>query len=79
MKIILGKYAGFCFGVKNALNICHEARERFSDSEIFTLGPLVHNKKVILNLEKMKIFSTQEIKKNSVMISRAHGISKKQK
>lgn len=53
MKIILAEHLGTCFGVKKAL----EAAERFADSNmnVYTLGPLIHNKQVVERLGKKKL------------------------
>lgn len=51
MKIILGKYAGFCYGVRNAvLNTENELRK---SEKIFCLGELVHNPEVMKKLKDL--------------------------
>lgn len=72
MKIILGKNAGFCYGVKNAVN---GAKNAVKNNEIvYCLGDIVHNKTVIKNLEQSGLIFTNNIDevKNKVLI-RAHG------
>lgn len=64
MKIILGKNAGFCYGVKKAV----EESEKLAKNNdiIYCLGELVHNKQVIDSLIKKGIIfiqSLEEIKK----------------
>jgi len=78
MKIIIAKHAGFCFGVRRALDITQEVQRKYG-SKIFTLGDLVHNEEVLKDLEKKNIFSSREVPENSIVISRAHGISQKKK
>ena len=75
MEIILGKNAGFCFGVKNAIKKAEENLEKYN--EISCLGELVHNKQVIEKLEKKGLHTIENIEeaKNNVII-RAHGIPK---
>lgn len=79
MKIILGKNAGFCYGVKKAV----EESEKLAKNNdiIYCLGELVHNKQVIDSLIKKGIIfiqSLEEIKKEdgSKVIIRAHGVEK---
>ena len=44
MEIVLGKYNGFCYGVKRAVEGTLSIN---SDKKIYCLGELVHNKQVI--------------------------------
>jgi (E)-4-hydroxy-3-methyl-but-2-enyl pyrophosphate reductase len=78
VKITVAKYAGFCPGVNDAIKRAIELSKR-TKKRIYTLGPLIHNKDVIKNLEEKNIYSVEsidEIKdiKNSVLVIRAHGI-----
>ncbi|MDE6357014.1 MAG: 4-hydroxy-3-methylbut-2-enyl diphosphate reductase, partial [Eubacteriales bacterium] len=43
MEIILAKSAGFCFGVKLAVDCVYE---KAKESKIYTYGPIIHNKNV---------------------------------
>ena len=49
MEIILAKSAGFCFGVKRAVDCVYE---RIKNGKIYTYGPIIHNKEVTRDLEK---------------------------
>lgn len=72
MEIIIGKTAGFCFGVSNAVNKAEE--ELKSKKNVFCLGELVHNKQVTKELEDkglIVINDIEEAQKN--VIIRAHG------
>lgn len=74
MEVIVGKYAGFCAGVKNAVEKTEEAV--IKNPGIYCLGEVVHNKQVIENLEDkgLKIvYSIDDVPDNSKMIIRAHG------
>lgn len=51
MKIIIAKTAGFCFGVKRAVDKVYELIES-GISPIYTLGPIIHNEEVVADLEK---------------------------
>ena len=76
MEIIIGKTAGFCFGVKNAVEKAIEELE--NNKQIYCLGELVHNKQVTEELTNKGLTFVDNIEdaKKSVII-RAHGIPKK--
>lgn len=74
MEVIVGKYAGFCGGVRLAIKKTEEAVEK--EDNIYCLGDVVHNKQVIENLKAkgLKIvYDINDVPKNSKMIIRAHG------
>ena len=72
-KIICAKSAGFCWGVKRAIEI---AREVSKDRPTFTDGPLIHNRQMMEKLQAEGITElSPETKSNGVIIVRAHGIS----
>lgn len=74
MKIAIGKTAGFCPGVRNAVEKAKEALK--NDDKIYCLGEIVHNKQVIQNLEKNGMITVEnidEIPNNSKVIFRSHG------
>ncbi len=79
MKIKMAKTAGFCFGVKRAVERVYEQIE--SGKKIYTFGPIIHNEAVVADLEKkgVKVIEDAEslkaIKEGSVVI-RSHGVSK---
>ena len=75
MKIEIGKTAGFCYGVKRAVE--ETKKELDKNKRIDCLGELVHNKQVIEKLEKagMNIIDEIEQATNKVII-RAHGVPK---
>ena len=72
MEIIIGKTAGFCFGVSNAVNNAKQALIKQQD--ISCLGELVHNKDVTEELQKegLEFINNIENAKKNVII-RAHG------
>lgn len=76
--IIIAKSAGFCPGVKRAIE-CVLELEAQGHKPIYTLGPLIHNKQVTDDLEAKgikEIKSLEEAKdKNGVLVIRAHGIT----
>ena len=50
MEVILAKSAGFCFGVKRAVEKVYEQID--TGRKIYTYGPIIHNEEVVSDLEK---------------------------
>ncbi len=86
MQVIVAKTAGFCFGVKRAVERVYEQienREKHSSElPIYTYGPIIHNEEVVRDLEQkgVQVLNTEEelasVEKGIVII-RAHGVSTK--
>ena len=82
MNVELAKTAGFCFGVKRAVDTVYKQIEKHQSEKIFTYGPIIHNEEVVADLEKkgvQVIHSTDELKgrpKGTVII-RSHGVERK--
>lgn len=76
MKINLAKSAGFCFGVKRALEIAHKTIAL--GEPVFMLGDIVHNEDVIRKIEKAGIKKIRKLKsgQDKILLIRAHGTSK---
>ncbi|MGL5918850.1 MAG: 4-hydroxy-3-methylbut-2-enyl diphosphate reductase, partial [Cetobacterium sp.] len=81
MEIIRAEKMGFCFGVKKAVEACYEVSKR-DISKKYILGMVVHNKDVVKEMENIGfimieekdiISGNNELKKNDVIIIRAHG------
>lgn len=73
MDIIIGKTAGFCFGVKNAVD--NTMKELDKGEGVYCLGELVHNKQVIEELtSKGTIFIDNIENAENKVIIRAHGV-----
>ena len=76
MEIIVAKKAGFCFGVKRAIDIAFQlAREKRKG--VYTLGPIIHNPQVVERLKEKGIVPIEDIKtkkKVRALIIRTHGI-----
>ena len=75
MQIKVAKHAGFCFGVKKAIEIAEEVAQN-NKGKTYVYGQLVHNEKVIKDLEGKGITFVENIKdipQNSVTVLRAHG------
>ena len=77
MKIILAKSAGYCFGVRDAVNAAYDASKEHG--EVYMLGDIVHNENVVEDLEKkgVKVVENlEEIPEDKPVLFRAHGTSK---
>ena len=75
MKIEIAKSAGFCFGVNRALNI---ANDLIGENNVYTLGPIIHNKYVVNDLKEKGINvyeNISDIKSGDTVIIRSHGVS----
>ena len=75
MEIIIGKTAGFCFGVANAVNKTIQVLNE--NNRMYCLGELVHNKQVTEELEKKGLkFIENILQAKKDVIIRAHGEKK---
>ena len=79
MKVVLAKNAGFCKGVKNAVDTAIKLAEEHG--KIFTLGELVHNELVTEYLRKkgaicISLNEAKNLKAGDVALIRAHGVPK---
>jgi len=74
MKILLAKDAGYCFGVRDAVNLAHQTAKE--EGEVFMLGDIVHNENVVKELEEsgVKVVKNlDEVPDNKPILFRAHG------
>jgi len=80
MKIKLVTSAGFCFGVKRAVNLAVKAAEDYPDQPIYTLGPIIHNPQVVKNLEAKGIHPLDSPKDvdHGIIIIRSHGVTRQE-
>ncbi|WP_287450272.1 4-hydroxy-3-methylbut-2-enyl diphosphate reductase [Sellimonas sp.] len=90
MEIRLAKTAGFCFGVKRAVDAVYEQVEKRQKRleageahvpEIYTFGPIIHNEEVVKDLEKkgVGVLHTEEDLDrldDGIVIIRSHGVGK---
>ncbi len=76
-EIKLAKYAGFCYGVKRAVETVKKLKAENPDKNVFVLGELIHNTQVINELEKLGIKTLTEIpeKVHGICVIRSHGES----
>ena len=78
MEVILAKSAGFCFGVKRALETVYEELEK-KPEHIYTYGPIIHNEIVVNELSDLGVQVIEEGDDLSeyepgVVIIRSHGV-----
>ncbi len=78
MKIITAESAGFCFGVKRAVELVYE--EVNVGNKVYTFGPIIHNEEVVSDLSKkgvVVIEKPEELKTlpEGTIIIRSHGVS----
>jgi (E)-4-hydroxy-3-methyl-but-2-enyl pyrophosphate reductase len=75
MKIIVAKTAGFCMGVRRAVEMVLDA-SKTANGSIYTFGPLIHNPQVLNILEEKGIHVLHEIPNtgSGTVLIRAHGI-----
>ena len=52
MEVILAQHAGFCFGVRRAVDKVYELSA--AGGPIYTYGPIIHNEEVVKDLEKKR-------------------------
>ena len=81
MNVELAKTAGFCFGVKRAVDTVYQQIERYRGEKIFTYGPIIHNEEVIKDLRShgVEVLNDEEELKTAdadVVVIRSHGVAK---
>ena len=84
MKVTLAKSAGFCFGVKRAVDMVYEQIEDAKERPIYTYGPIIHNEEVVKELAEkgVRVIAEDEdlhgLEPGTVII-RSHGVGRKVK
>jgi 4-hydroxy-3-methylbut-2-enyl diphosphate reductase len=76
-NIKLAKFAGFCYGVKRAVETAKKLKAENPDKNVFVLGELIHNSDVIKELESLGIKTLDKIpeKGEGICVIRSHGES----
>ncbi len=77
MKVVLARTAGFCMGVKRALEMVLNAIGQNAGRKIYTYGPLIHNPQVLALLEErgIRVLAPGDpIPEGGLVVIRAHGI-----
>ncbi len=74
VKITVARDAGYCFGVRDAVNMAYDSAEEFGN--VYMLGDIVHNEQVVEDLENVGtkvVESLDDVPKDSPILFRAHG------
>ena len=74
MKIIVAKDAGYCFGVRDAVNLAYDTAKEHG--EVYMLGDIVHNENVVNDLEKVGakvVENIDDVPIDKPLLLRAHG------
>ncbi|NBH24262.1 4-hydroxy-3-methylbut-2-enyl diphosphate reductase [Lachnospiraceae bacterium] len=80
MEVILAKSAGFCFGVKRAVEKVYEQLD--AGKKIYTYGPIIHNEEVVKDLASkgVEVIESEEelsaLKEGTVVV-RSHGVPRR--
>ena len=72
----MAKGAGFCYGVKRAVETTKKIKIDNPEKKVWVLGELIHNSQVIQELERMGIMTVNELpeKETGICIVRSHGM-----
>lgn len=79
-NIKFANHAGFCYGVKRAVETTKKIKKENPDKNVYVLGELIHNSQVINELEDLGIKTVNELPENNsngICIIRSHGVSYK--
>lgn len=74
MKIVVAKDAGYCFGVRDAVNLAYDSAR--DDGQVYMLGHIVHNERVVRDLDQAGarvVDSLEKIPQGARVLFRAHG------
>ena len=74
MKIFVARDAGYCFGVRDAVNLAYDSAKNYGD--VYMLGTIVHNERVVNDLETAgaKVVNTlDDVPSGKPLLFRAHG------
>ncbi len=74
MEVILAQSAGFCYGVKRAVELAQETAE--NNDRVFMLGSIIHNKNVVEDLRSkgaVEVSDISSLQAGDTVIIRSHG------
>lgn len=79
MKVELAKSAGFCFGVKRAVDSVYQMIED-GKGHVYTLGPIIHNEQVVNDFDQKGVRVVEDPDEigdvpDATLIIRSHGVS----
>ncbi len=86
MEVILAEHAGFCFGVRRAVDTVYEQidKQKNGGRSIYTYGPIIHNEEVVGDLQKRGVRVLDSLaeaervpkEERGTVIIRSHGVEK---
>jgi len=76
MTVVRADTMGLCMGVKRALRIVEKALAENPDTPIYTLGPLIHNPRVVEEFRRKGVAAVEDLSRvqRGIVVIRAHGI-----
>jgi 4-hydroxy-3-methylbut-2-enyl diphosphate reductase len=79
MEVLKTEHPGFCFGVRRAIDIVLQEREKTQGS-IFTIGPIIHNPQMVEALKHRGIIPVENVSeiKDGTVVFRTHGIKEEE-
>ncbi|WP_455539322.1 4-hydroxy-3-methylbut-2-enyl diphosphate reductase [Terrisporobacter sp.] len=80
MEVKIAQNAGFCFGVKRAMQTAWDELENKTEDKIYSLGPLIHNKQAVDKYKEKGLVEHDDldnIPSDSKLIIRSHGVAEK--
>ena len=77
MEVTLAKTAGFCFGVKRAVDRVYELADQ--EEKVYTFGPIIHNEEVVQDLESRGVQVLNSLEElaavtDGIVVIRSHGV-----
>ncbi len=78
LQVTVASSAGFCPGVRRAINMANDIVEKSCDRPVVMLGAIVHNEHVIADFQKRGVtiaYHPDEVPDNALVIIRAHGVA----
>ena len=77
MEVTLAKTAGFCFGVKRAVDKVYELADQ--EDTVYTFGPIIHNEEVVQDLESTGVQVLNSLDEltavtDGIVVIRSHGV-----
>ena len=86
IEFYIGRHFGFCYGVKNAIEICYNAIEKYPNKKIYLLSEMIHNQLVnkdlkengvafIMNTQGEQLIPWNKITSSDIVIVPAFGTS----
>ena len=77
VKVKVAAKAGFCFGVRRAIEMAERTLEESGGKAVYSLGPLIHNPQVVRCLEEKGVIEVPDLDavQEGTLIIRSHGVS----